>query len=168
MKRIAVLFLCVASLVLMTQCKSSTPDSRESKSADAVKQTNVTEIPSPAGAGSAEPNLSTGPDGRVYLSWIDAADTMSSLKFSVLGENQAWSTAGLIAQGEHWFVNSADFPSLIALPDGTMAAHWLADNPEGSEAYNIHFRCPMTAARHGQSPSFLIAIEAKTNTVLLP
>jgi hypothetical protein len=35
-------------------------------------------------------------------------------------------------------VNSADFPSLIALPDGTMAAHWLADNPEGSEAYNIH------------------------------
>jgi BNR repeat-like domain len=138
MKRIGVLLIGVASLILMTQCKSSTPDSRESKPAQAATQTNVTEIASPAGSGSAEPNLSTGPDGRVYLSWIDAADTTSSLKFSILGENQTWSPAGLVAQGEHWFVNSADYPSLIALPDGTLAAHWLADNPEGSEAYNIH------------------------------
>jgi hypothetical protein len=137
MKRLGVLYLGVVVLILMTQCKSSTPDSGESKQVH-VATPPVAEIPSPAGSGSAEPNLSTGPDGRVYLSWIDAADTMSSLKFSVLGENQAWSPAGLIAQGEHWFVNSADFPSLIALPDGTMAAHWLADNPEGSEAYNIH------------------------------
>jgi hypothetical protein len=138
MKRIGVLFLGVVSLVLLTQCKSSTPSTSESKPGKAATQTNVTEISSPAGSGSAEPNLTTGPDGRVYLSWIDTADTMSSLKFSVLGDNQTWSPAGLVAQGEHWFVNSSDVPSMIALPDGTLAAHWLADNPAGSEAYNIH------------------------------
>ena len=136
MKKFATLIFGALALVSMTQCKSSAPDSKESKAA--APPVNVTEIASPASAGSVEPNLSTGPDGRVYLSWIDTADTMSSLKFSVLGENQTWSPAALIAQGEHWFVNSADFPSLIALPDGTLAAHWLADNPEGSEAYNVH------------------------------
>src|SRR3954470_9088438 len=138
MKRFGLLLLGVVSLLLMTQCKSSTPDSTKSNSTDAGKQPKVMELSSPAGPGSAEPNLSTGPDGRVYLTWVDAVDNTSSLKFSVLGENQAWSSPGLIAQGERWFVNSADFPSLIALPDGTLAAHWLADNPEGSEAYNIH------------------------------
>src|SRR4051794_22947593 len=133
MKRFGVLLLGVLSVLMMAQCKSSKPDSSESSSSDSAKKTSVTEISSPGGPGSAEPNLSTGPDGRVYLTWVDAVDNTSSLKFSVLGENQAWSSPGLVAQGEHWFVNSADFPSLIALPDGTLAAHWLADNPEGSE-----------------------------------
>jgi len=136
MKRLGVLILFAAALTAMTQCKSSTPESKESTTAASAAK--VTEIPSPAGDGSAEPNLSTGPDGRVYLSWIDTADAVASLKFSVLGENQSWSTEGLIAKGEHWFVNASDYPSLIALPDGTLAAHWLADNPEGSEAYNVH------------------------------
>lgn len=138
MKRFGILYLCFVSLVFLTQCKSSTPDSSESKPAKAAVRTNVTEISSPAGSGSAEPNLSTGPDGRVYLTWVDAADKTASLKFSVLGENQTWSPAGLVAEGEHWFVNASDVPSMIALPDGTLAAHWLADNPEGSEAYNVH------------------------------
>jgi hypothetical protein len=138
MKRIGVLLLGIVTLILLTHCKSSSPDSGESKPAKTATPTNVSEIASPAGAGSAEPNLSTGPDGRVYLTWIDAADKKSSLKFSVLGDNQTWSTAGLVAEGEHWFVNASDVPSMIALSDGTLAAHWLADNPEGSEAYNIH------------------------------
>jgi hypothetical protein len=127
MKKTGALILGAVALLVMAQCKSSGPDS-----------INVTEIASPAGDGSAEPNLSTGPDGRIYLTWIDAGEKTSSLKFSVLGENQSWSPAGLIAQGEHWFVNASDYPSLIALPDGTLAAHWLADNPEGSEAYNVN------------------------------
>ena len=136
MKRLGVLIVSAAALVAMTQCKSSPPESKESTTvASPVK---VTEIPSPAGAGSGEPNLTTGPDGRVYLSWIDTADTVASLKFAVLGENQTWSAEGLIAKGEHWFVNASDYPALIALPDGSLVAEWLADNPEGSEAYNVH------------------------------
>ena len=126
MKKLGALILGAVVLLALTQCRS------------AATLPNVTEIASPAGDGSGEPNLSTGPDGRVYLSWIDAGETTSSMKFSVLGENQAWSPAALIAQGEHWFVNASDYPSLIALSDGTLAAHWLADNPEGSEAYNVN------------------------------
>jgi hypothetical protein len=152
MKRIGVLFLGVVSLIFLTHCKSSSPDSGESKPAKTATPTNVSEIASPAGSGSAEPNLSTGPDGRVYLTWIDAADKKSSLKFSVLGDNQTWSPAGLVAEGEHWFVNASDVPSMIALSDGTLAAHWLADNPEGSEAYNIHLSMSHDAGKTWSKP----------------
>ena len=136
MKTPGILILSAVMLAAMTQCKSSTPESKDSKTA--AVPAKVTEIPTPAGAGSGEPNLTTGPDGRIYLSWIDTADAVASLKFSVLDDNQTWSPEGLIAKGEHWFVNASDYPSMMALPDGTLAAHWLADNPEGSEAYNVH------------------------------
>lgn len=141
MKTLTVLILGMAALVL-TQCKASapkeTPETSTATKAAAATLSEVTELSTPAAAGSGEPNLSTSPDGHVYLSWLETEKGMSSMRFSVLGENQAWSPAGTIAQGEHWFVNSADYPSMMTLPDGTLAAHWLADNAAGSEAYNVH------------------------------
>ena len=37
----------------------------------ATAQSRVRELPSPAGPGSGQPNLTVSPDGRVYLSWIE-------------------------------------------------------------------------------------------------
>ena len=85
----------------------------------------VRELSSPAGAGSGQPNLTVAPNGRVYLSWIERlAENRFSLRFSVK-EKDSWSTPRVIAEGENWFVNWADFPSMIALKDGSLAAHWL-------------------------------------------
>jgi len=99
---------------------------------------SFTEIASPAAQGSGEPNLSVAPDGRVFFSWIETAAKTSYLKFSVLGTNNQWSTPQTIAQGDNWFVNWADFPSMIALPDGNLAAHWLAKSGPGTYAYNVN------------------------------
>src|SRR5690606_29085055 len=45
----------------------------------------VSPLESPAGPGSAEPNLAVGPDGRVYLSWLEpAADSAHELRFAIL------------------------------------------------------------------------------------
>jgi hypothetical protein len=98
---------------------------------------SFTEIVSPAGAGSAEPNLTVAPDGRILFSWIEPSGKTSLLKFSSLGTNQ-WSAPQTIAQGDNWFVNWADFPSMIALPDGSLAAHWLAKSGQGTYAYNVN------------------------------
>ena len=87
---------------------------------------SFTEITSPAATGSGEPNLTVASDGRVFLSWIESTDKASFLKFSSLSANNQWSAPQTIAQGDNWFVNWADFPSMIALPDGSLAAHWLA------------------------------------------
>ena len=94
-------------------------------------------LSSPAGPGSAEPNLSSGPDGRVYLSWLEPVpDSAYALRFATLN-NGTWSETRTIASGRNFFVNWADFPSLAALPDGRLAAHWLQRSGGGKYSYDV-------------------------------
>lgn len=95
-------------------------------------------LPSPAGPGSAEPNLAAGPGGRVLLSWLEPGpDSTSLLRFATLGEDGRWSPPRTVAAGKDWFVNWADFPSLAALPGGRLAAHWLRRSGEDKYAYDV-------------------------------
>ena len=43
-----------------------------------------------------------------------------------------------IAEGTGWFVNWADFPSVTALADGSLFAHWLAKSGPSPYAYDVH------------------------------
>ena len=98
----------------------------------------VRELPSPAGAGSGQPNLAVSPDGRVHLSWIERlGENRFSLRFSTK-ESDGWSAPRVIAEGSNWFVNWADFPSMVALPDGSLAAHWLVKSGTGTYAYDVN------------------------------
>lgn len=95
------------------------------------------ELPSPALDGSVGPNLFAAADGRVLLSWIDRADGgRDALRYSFLG-GDGWSEPRLVAAGAGWFVNWADFPSVVALPDGSLAAHWLVKTGDAPYAYEI-------------------------------
>jgi hypothetical protein len=97
----------------------------------------VRELPSPAGPGSGQPNLTVSPTGRVYLSWIERlGEGRFSLRFAVK-EKDGWSAPRVIAEGANWFVNWADFPSMIVLPDGSLAAHWLVKNGPGTFDYEV-------------------------------
>ena len=98
----------------------------------------VRELPSPALDKSGQANLTADRRGRVYLSWIDRTpDNLFTLRFSVR-EGAGWSPPQTIAEGRNWFVNWADFPSLAALPDGSLAAHWLVKRGAGTYAYDVH------------------------------
>src|SRR5215468_2647698 len=99
----------------------------------------VTDLQSPAAAGSEGPNLATGTDGRVYLNWLEPVSPKGyALRFSIRGQ-QGWSAPKTIASGTNWFVSPADFPSLAVLSDGTLAANWLvATGGPQSEAYDIN------------------------------
>jgi hypothetical protein len=92
---------------------------------------------SPAASGSGEPNLATGPDGRIYLSWIEPqGDSAHALRFSTLG-NGGWSAPRTIAQRSDFFVNWADFPSLLPLSERILAAHWLQRSGSAKYAYEV-------------------------------
>jgi hypothetical protein len=95
----------------------------------------VEAVGSPAGANSSAPQLTVEGD-RAILSWIERSGTMSALKFA---ERTAtgWSEPRLVVSGDHLMVNSADVPSVRALPDGTLAAHWMEENGPDPEAYNL-------------------------------
>jgi hypothetical protein len=89
--------------------------------------------------GSEEPNLSVAPDGRVFLTWLEPASPEGyKLVFSARDDKGTWSEPRMIAAGDNWFVNDADFPSMTVLSDGTLAAHWLGNNEPGTEAYDVN------------------------------
>jgi len=98
---------------------------------------SVDSIASPAGPGSAEPNLSTGPDGRVYMSWLEPADSGHALRFAV-HDGATWTTARTIVARRDFFVNWADFPSLVVLDSQRLGAHWLQRSGPGTYAYGVH------------------------------
>ena len=106
-------------------------------------------LPAPAAAGSGEPNLAVAPDdGRVLLSWIEPwGGDGHALRFASRTRGGAWSEPGTIAKGRGWFVNWADFPSLAALPDGTLFAHWLAKSGPGAFAYDVHLSASRDAGK---------------------
>lgn len=100
-------------------------------------QLTVREVAAPAAPGSAEPCVETGADGHAYLSWVEPLGAGGhALRFSVWN-GTGWSAPRTVAEGSDWFVNWADFPSVAALDDGTLAAHWLRKTGGSSYAYGV-------------------------------
>jgi len=95
----------------------------------------VTPLPSPAGADSGQPQLSTS-DRGVLLSWIEKAGTRATLKFAER-TSRGWTEPRVVATGDDWFVNWADVPSVVRLEDGSLAAHWLQKSGSDTYAYDV-------------------------------
>ncbi len=93
-------------------------------------------LASPADSLSAEPYLFTDKNGVVYLSWIEKIKETSFLKFSSLSDKE-WSKPGVIASGNNWFVNWADYPMLASDGEGNMIAHILEKSENGTYTYDV-------------------------------
>ncbi|MDX1407284.1 MAG: hypothetical protein R3330_04100, partial [Saprospiraceae bacterium] len=53
-------------------------------------------------------------------------------------KGDSWSPRREIARGSDWFVNWADFPSVVAFSDGrSLAAHWLQKSASGTYDYDV-------------------------------
>lgn len=101
------------------------------------KEYSVKNFPSPAGDNASLPRLFTDNTGVVFLSWVESNGDTSSLFYSSLDDDQ-WSKPKLIAKSDSWFVNWADFPSVIGKDGKAVAAHWLQKVPGGTYAYNVN------------------------------
>jgi len=77
-------------------------------------------------------------DNNTILSWVEYEnDTTDVLMFSTL-KNGVWVKEKTIARGSDWFVNWADYPSVIEFGHGKyMAAHWLQKSAQGTYDYDI-------------------------------
>ena len=93
---------------------------------------------SPADGDSREPELTVTQDGRVILSWVQKIDEKQYALRTAALDHGGWGEAQTVAQGDNWFVNWADFPSVIALKDGRLAAHWLVKSGSATYAYNVN------------------------------
>ncbi len=86
------------------------------------------EVASPAGPGSMGSSLVRGPDGAIYLSWLEpTGGDVWAMKFACYDASAArWSEAQTIAQGADWFINWADFP-VLAVQKGRLTAAWFVN-----------------------------------------
>jgi hypothetical protein len=112
----------------------------------------VQSLESPAAANSAQPQLSVSTRGAL-LSWIERDGARATLKFSEWSSG-AWSAPRIVAAGDNWFVNWADVPSVLRLPDNTLVAHWLQKSGPGTYAYDVRLAHSTDDGR-SWSPSFL-------------
>ena len=97
---------------------------------------SVAELDPPVAAGAREPSLSTLPDGRVLMSWTEPSAGGFAVRVAS-GDASGWSEPETVTEGGDLFVNWADFPSAVALPDGTWAAQWLRMNGDSTYAYDV-------------------------------
>ncbi len=98
----------------------------------------------PAGDGSGPVFLTASPEGTAYLSWVEKTPGGHELRFAERTAD-GWSTPRKIAGGANWFVNWADFPSLLALRGGVLAAHWL--ERDGADQYSYNLRLALSTDR---------------------
>lgn len=142
--RIICLVLVIAFVSLSCTRMGSEP--RGSEEPLAIKPTQ-----SPTDGDSREPEL-TPTDNGAILSWVEKiTDKRYALKAAML-ESNGWSEARTVAEGENWFVNWADFPSVIALKDGTLAAHWLVKSGPATYAYDVNIAMSQDAGRTWTTP----------------
>ena len=92
-------------------------------------------LPDVAGPDAAQPHLALDARGNVLMSWLRQLESGYALEFALL-EDGAWSTPQRIATGTDWFINWADFPSVVPLDENRWLAHWLVRLPD-SYAYNV-------------------------------
>src|SRR5687768_6649792 len=101
---------------------------------------------------SREPELTATQNGTVILSWVERlSERRYALRAAVLEPN-GWSETRTVAEGDNWFVNWADFPSVIALNDGTLAAHWLVKSGAGTYAYDVNISTSKDGGRSWTKP----------------
>lgn len=85
------------------------------------------------------PNLFVAEGGQAYLTYLHLPnDSMASLELTQL-KQEGWAAPQMIASGTDWFVNWADFPSIVAFPQNSeqLAAHWLQKRAAGTYDYDV-------------------------------
>lgn len=109
-------------------------------------------LPLAAAAGSMGPNLIAGADGTVVLSWIEPEGDGHALRHSSLVDG-TWTAPRTVASGDNWFVNWADFPSVVPVSETLWGAHWLVAQDDGGYAYDIHTGVSLDGATTWSRPT---------------
>lgn len=149
------LFVLTATLVVGCNQRGngpSAPQGQAETSASTGAALKFQEIDSPAGPDSREPEMSSTSDGRVILSWVEkTGEKRYALRF-VTRDGANWSAPRTVAEGENWFVNWADFPSIISTGGASMAAHWLVKSGPASYAYDVNIALSKDAGKTWSKP----------------
>ena len=98
---------------------------------------NVLEIVTPVGINAMEPALVGIENGGMVMSWTEPDGEGFAVKTATLQDGN-WSTPVTATTSKNLFVNWADFPTIAAFSDGTLAVSWLQQSAQISYSYDIN------------------------------
>lgn len=125
-----VLFIGLFSFVFL-QCK----DAASSKSKKLDSQNAVVDsLSNPTKIDSQTPRLFSSA-ATLYMSWVTFKDDLDYLYYSSCTGN-TWSTPEVIASGNTWFTNWADFPA-IAQNNGSLLSSYLQKSDKAAYSYDV-------------------------------
>jgi hypothetical protein len=105
----------------------------------------------PAGTGARYPNLAAGPAGEVVAGWLEPRGDGYALRFADWRQGR-WQPARTVASGSNWFINWADFPSVVPLGGDRLAAHWLEQTAGGIYSYDVRVSLSGDGGRSWSGP----------------
>ena len=108
---------------------------------------HVSEIATPVGINAMEPALFGIADGSMIMSWTEPDGTGFAVKMATL-QGGNWSRPVTITTSNSLFVNWADFPTVGAFNDGTLAVSWLQENADLPYAYDINIALSSDAGKN--------------------
>jgi hypothetical protein len=116
---------------------------------------SMTEIGAPAAAGSGEPFVFAAHDG-LLLSWLEPVPNTkeTALRFAVYRDGR-WSAPRAVVQRADFFVNWADFPSIVEDANGALFAHWLQKSGNNAYAYDVWVAISKDSGRTWGAPLLL-------------
>ncbi len=95
-------------------------------------QPNITSLSNPTPQGASYPNLHSDSGGAI-MSWLQDG----SIAYSKYVDG-AWSDPETVNSSSSYFVNWADFPSVVSWDGNPIAAHWLQKVEGGTYAYHVN------------------------------
>jgi hypothetical protein len=102
-----------------------------------MPEISVGEVEFSGVAWSGEVSLYGTADGRAVLTWHEpVGEERFALRVAVRS-GEGWSEPGTIVESDRFFVNWADFPSLVEFSNGDWIVHWLEKVPGGTYAYHV-------------------------------
>ncbi len=118
----------------------------------------------PSGVGSTQPYLYQAQDGTLWMSWIEAVDSVSHAFRFASYEERSWSDAKTLLTDSTIFSNWADIPKLLVMPDGSVVGQYSVNNghhyfatdlvqrrmaPDGWVGMELRLHDDETATQHG-------------------
>jgi hypothetical protein len=148
--------LCL--LAMLSGCSRQAPAPATTQPATATAPTPWLGEPvilaSPAAAGARFPHLAATADGAItVMSWLEPVSDTGEfrLRYARWGD-AGWEVPVDVASGKDWFINWADFPSVVPANKGAWTAHWLQQKPGGVYSYDVLVRLSNDGGRTWSAP----------------
>ena len=142
---------CLISLLVILAFACNGRESSVPKTA-AEQALVIRATESPATGDSREPELNNTADGRIVLSWVEKLGEKRYALRTALRDQNGWTEPRTVAAGDNWFINWADFPSVVGFADGSLAAHWLVKSGAGTYAYDVNIALSKDSGKTWSKP----------------